>query len=31
MDALKEELDTKETTKLNPEYIKAKSLLRSKK
>ena len=29
--ALKKELDTKETTKLNPEYIKAKSLLRSKK
>jgi group II intron reverse transcriptase/maturase len=31
VDALKKELDTKETTKSNPKYIKAKSLLRSKK
>lgn len=31
VDTLKKELDTKETTKSNPEYTKAKSLLRSKK
>lgn len=31
VDTLKKELDTKETTKSNPEYIKVKSFLRSKK